>query len=131
GHPLSFADRRPRQPAAGAGGHRLAGGRDDHGAAAPRLAHRGGAVPPREHRFRTRPRDAAQFPRPRRGAGMSSCKALLATAVERPLTRAEGEAAFSILFAGDATPAQMGGFLMALRTRGETVDEYAAAAAVM
>ncbi|PTX02286.1 anthranilate phosphoribosyltransferase [Pararhodobacter aggregans] len=62
---------------------------------------------------------------------MSSFKALIAQAVERPLTRAEAEEAFSILFAGDATPAQMGGFLMTLRTRGETVDEYAAAAAVM
>ena len=62
---------------------------------------------------------------------MSTIKSLIATAVERPLTRAEAEEAFSILFAGDATPAQMGGFLMTLRTRGETVDEYAAAAAVM
>ncbi|GAB1380967.1 anthranilate phosphoribosyltransferase [Pararhodobacter sp.] len=62
---------------------------------------------------------------------MSSFKSLIAQAVERPLTRAEAEEAFSILFAGDATPAQMGGFLMTLRTRGETVDEYAAAAAVM
>ena len=62
---------------------------------------------------------------------MTLLKPLIATAVERPLTRAEAEEAFSILFAGDATPAQMGGFLMTLRTRGETVDEYAAAAAVM
>ena len=62
---------------------------------------------------------------------MNSIKPLIATAVERPLTRAEAEQAFSILFAGDATPAQMGGLLMTLRTRGETVDEYAAAAAVM
>ena len=62
---------------------------------------------------------------------MSGLKPLIAKAVERPLTRAEAEEAFSILFAGDATPAQMGGFLMTLRTRGETVDEYAAAAAVM
>ncbi|WP_127104511.1 anthranilate phosphoribosyltransferase [Pararhodobacter zhoushanensis] len=62
---------------------------------------------------------------------MSSIKPLIATAAERPLTRAEAEQAFSILFAGDATPAQMGGLLMTLRTRGETVDEYAAAAAVM
>ena len=60
-----------------------------------------------------------------------SLKPLIAAACARPLTRAEAEAAFAILFAGDATPAQMGGFLMALRTRGETVDEYAAAAAVM
>jgi anthranilate phosphoribosyltransferase len=58
-------------------------------------------------------------------------KALLAIAPERPLTRAEAETAFGILFEGAATPAQVGGFLMALRTRGETVDEYAAAASVM
>jgi anthranilate phosphoribosyltransferase len=35
------------------------------------------------------------------------------------------------LFEGEATPSQIGGLLMALRTRGETVDEFAAAAAVM
>lgn len=58
-------------------------------------------------------------------------KALIAAAVTRPLTRTEAEDAFAILFGGEATPAQMGGFLMTLRTRGETVDEYAAAAAVM
>jgi len=56
---------------------------------------------------------------------------LIGIAAERPLTRAEAEAAFGALFEGAATPAQMGGFLMALRTRGETVDEYAAAASVM
>jgi anthranilate phosphoribosyltransferase len=58
-------------------------------------------------------------------------KPLIATAIQRPLTRAEAETAFDILFEGEATPAQMGGLLMVLRTRGETVDEYAAAAAVM
>jgi anthranilate phosphoribosyltransferase len=56
---------------------------------------------------------------------------LIALACERPLTRAEAETAFETLFEGAATPAQMGGFLMALRTRGETVDEFAAAAFVM
>ncbi|MCU0900918.1 MAG: anthranilate phosphoribosyltransferase [Cypionkella sp.] len=56
---------------------------------------------------------------------------LIGLAAERPLTRAEAEAAFGALFDGQGTPAQMGGFLMALRTRGETVDEYAAAASVM
>jgi anthranilate phosphoribosyltransferase len=56
---------------------------------------------------------------------------LIGIAAERPLTRAEAEAAFGALFEGQGTPAQMGGFLMALRTRGETVDEYAAAAFVM
>ena len=58
-------------------------------------------------------------------------KPLIGLAAERPLTRAEAELAFSALFDGDATPAQMGGLLMALRTRGETVDEFAAAASVM
>jgi len=58
-------------------------------------------------------------------------KPLIGAAAERPLTRDEAEQAFACLFEGEATPAQMGGFLMALRTRGETVDEFAAAAAVM
>lgn len=58
-------------------------------------------------------------------------RSLIAAAVDRPLTRVEAEEAFTILFEGEATPAQMGGLLMTLRTRGETVDEYAAAAAVM
>lgn len=56
---------------------------------------------------------------------------LIGIAADRPLTPAEAEAAFEALFEGAATPAQMGGFLMALRTRGETVDEIAAAAKVM
>jgi anthranilate phosphoribosyltransferase len=58
-------------------------------------------------------------------------KPLIGAAAERPLTRAEAERAFEILFEGEATPSQIGGLLMALRTRGETVEEYAAAAAVM
>jgi anthranilate phosphoribosyltransferase len=56
---------------------------------------------------------------------------LIGVAADRPLTRAEAERAFGVLFDGAATPSQMGGLLMALRTRGETVDEIAAAAAVM
>lgn len=58
-------------------------------------------------------------------------KPLIGTAADRPLSRAEAEQAFEILFEGAATASQMGGLLMALRTRGETVDEFAAAAAVM
>jgi anthranilate phosphoribosyltransferase len=58
-------------------------------------------------------------------------KPLIGLAAQRPLTREEAEVAFEALFEGEATPAQMGGFLMALRVRGETVEEYAAAASVM
>ena len=58
-------------------------------------------------------------------------KPLINAAADGPLSRAQAEAAFQILFEGEATPSQIGGLLMALRTRGETVDEFAAAAAVM
>ncbi len=58
-------------------------------------------------------------------------KPLIHAAADRPLSRDEAEQAFDILFEGEATPSQIGGFLMALRTRGETVEEYAAAASVM
>ncbi len=58
-------------------------------------------------------------------------KPIIAKAADGPLTRAEAEDAFNIIMEGEATPSQTGGFLMALRTRGETVDEYTAAASVM
>ncbi len=58
-------------------------------------------------------------------------KPLIAAAVDGPLSRDQAETAFGVLFDGEATPSQIGGLLMTLRTRGETVDEYAAAAAVM
>jgi anthranilate phosphoribosyltransferase len=58
-------------------------------------------------------------------------KALIGRAAEGPLNRAQAEVAFTAIMDGDATPAQIGGFLMVLRTRGETVAEYAGAATVM
>ena len=58
-------------------------------------------------------------------------KPLIDAAANGPLSRDQAAQAFEILFDGEATPSQIGGFLMALRTRGETVDEYAAAAHVM
>jgi len=53
------------------------------------------------------------------------------TATGASLSRAEAEQAFDIMMSGNATPAQMGGFLMALRVRGETVEEITGAATVM
>ena len=47
------------------------------------------------------------------------------------LDQGQAEAAFDIIMSGDATPAQIGAFLMALRVRGETVDEITGAARIM
>src|SRR5947209_12021133 len=59
-------------------------------------------------------------------------KALLAHAAQgRSLSESEAEAAFDIIMSGDATPSQMGAFLMALRVRGESVDEITGAARIM
>ncbi|MCP5085599.1 MAG: anthranilate phosphoribosyltransferase [Rhodobacteraceae bacterium] len=60
-----------------------------------------------------------------------SLKPLIYAASEGPLSRAQAVEAFRHLFEGTATPAQMGGLLMAMRARGESVAEYTAAAAVM
>jgi anthranilate phosphoribosyltransferase len=43
----------------------------------------------------------------------------------------QAKAAFDIMMSGDATPSQMGGLLMALRVRGETVDEITGGAMAM
>jgi len=47
------------------------------------------------------------------------------------LSREEATSAFDIMMSGEATPSQIGGFLMALRVRGETVDEIAGAVSSM
>jgi len=59
-------------------------------------------------------------------------KALVQKLVDRlDLTPEEVEGAFEAIFQGEATPAQMGAFLVALRMKGETPAEIAAAATVM
>ncbi|HVA15808.1 MAG TPA: anthranilate phosphoribosyltransferase [Stellaceae bacterium] len=47
------------------------------------------------------------------------------------LTEAESAGAFDVMMSGNATPSQMGAFLMALRLRGETVEEITGAARTM
>lgn len=47
------------------------------------------------------------------------------------LTRAEAAAAFEIMMSGQATPSQIGAILMALRVRGEDVEEIAGAVTTM
>jgi anthranilate phosphoribosyltransferase len=63
---------------------------------------------------------------------MSDLRPLLArVAAGHRLSEAEAEEAFEIIMSGDATPSQMGGLLMGMRVRGETVDEIAGAARIM
>ena len=47
------------------------------------------------------------------------------------LSRDEAARGFDTMMSGEATPSQMGGLLMALRVRGETVDEITGAVTVM
>ena len=47
------------------------------------------------------------------------------------LTREQASAAFDCMMSGEATPSQMGGLLMALALRGETVDEITGAVSAM
>ncbi|MES0127842.1 anthranilate phosphoribosyltransferase [Mesorhizobium sp. M0029] len=63
---------------------------------------------------------------------MSALKTHIAkVATGTGLTFDEAREAFDIIMSGDATPGQIGGFLMALRVRGETVSEISGAVATM
>jgi anthranilate phosphoribosyltransferase len=63
---------------------------------------------------------------------MSDLRPFLArVAAGQRLSEAEAEAAFEIIMSGDATPSQMGGLLMGMRVRGESVDEITGAARIM
>jgi anthranilate phosphoribosyltransferase len=63
---------------------------------------------------------------------MDDFKSIIAkVATGATLTRDESAAAFDRMMSGEATPSQMGGLLMALRVRGETVEEITGAVSAM
>ncbi len=63
---------------------------------------------------------------------MSDLKPLLDhVANGNALSEADATTAFNLLMSGEATSAQIGAFLMALRVRGETVEEITAGARIM
>src|SRR6202158_6588877 len=65
------------------------------------------------------------------GAGMD-LKALIGQAATgATLSREQASMAFDLMMSGEATPSQMGGLPMALRVRGETVDEITGAVSAM
>ena len=65
-------------------------------------------------------------------AALPDFKSLIAHVAQgHALTLAASRQAFDIMMSGNATPAQMGGLLMALRVRGETVEELTGAVMTM
>ncbi|HEY4774542.1 MAG TPA: anthranilate phosphoribosyltransferase [Xanthobacteraceae bacterium] len=63
---------------------------------------------------------------------MVDLKALIGeVATGASLSREQSATAFDLMMSGEATPAQMGGLLMALRVRGETVEEITGAVSAM
>jgi anthranilate phosphoribosyltransferase len=62
---------------------------------------------------------------------MSVTDALRTLVEQRDLSGQQMAAAMHTIMAGEATPAQIGGLLIGLRVKGETVEEIAAAARVM
>jgi anthranilate phosphoribosyltransferase len=63
---------------------------------------------------------------------MVELKAVLAkVASGAAMSRDEAASVFDLMMAGEATPSQMGGLLMGLRVRGETVDEITGAVSAM
>jgi len=63
---------------------------------------------------------------------MDTFKALIGrVATGEALPVEDAETAFNIMMGGNATPSQMGAFLMALRVRGETVEEITGGALAM
>jgi len=63
---------------------------------------------------------------------MSDLKPMIAKVANgTALSRDEARDAFNVMMSGEATPSQIGGLLMALRVRGETVDEITGAVEIM
>jgi anthranilate phosphoribosyltransferase len=62
---------------------------------------------------------------------MDMSSAIKSVMDNRDLTREEMQSVMNTIMTGEATPAQIGGFLIGLRMKGETIDEITAAAQVM
>ncbi len=62
---------------------------------------------------------------------MDMQSAIKAVTEKKDLTREEMSEVMNLIMSGQATDSQIGGFLIGLRMKGETVDEVAAAASVM
>src|SRR5581483_2784348 len=122
---LSLARR--NAPAGRARADRARGRRRSDGRAASRAADRRSAVPSRVGPDAGRSRARTQLPR-----GTAVIQSTIPHLLDgRDLTRDDARAAMNTIMAGEATPAQIAGFLVALRAKGETADEIAGCAEAM
>ena len=106
-------------------------GRD--GRPPPRAAGRGHPVPSRVRAHRTGPRAAQQLPA---AHAMSAAPDLMTRSIDalasgEDLSLEDAAAVLSEIMAGNASEIQIAAFLIALRTKGETVDELAGLARTM
>src|SRR3954470_3131301 len=124
GRPLPLAGR-DRDPGR-ARGHRPRRGRRGDGRPSPRAAGRRRAVSSGVGADPGRAGDGREFP----GAPMIQ-KALQQLLDGRDLSREEAREVMGTIMRGETTPAQIGGFLVALRVKGETADEIAGCAEAM
>src|SRR4029078_9449715 len=101
------------------------GRRRDHGGASSFVERPRSAVPPRIRPHPTGARNRAKLP-PR------MIQAVISKLLDgSQLARSEARAVMNEIMRGEATPAQIGGFLIALRAKGETPDEITGCAEAM
>src|SRR5690606_7365370 len=132
GGPLPLAGGGPGEPAPGPGGVRLDRRRPGDGPAAPALPRLGTPVPPGVGADAPRRVDPVPVPEPGAGGVVLMLVELLHRVIEgHDLTAGEAERAMVEIMAGNATPAQIAGYLVALRIKGETVDEIIGSARAM
>src|SRR6185295_20309298 len=96
----------------------------DHGRPAPQVLRRGRAVPPGVDPHPRGQAAAGELPRPARERRGVTPRAAIARLVEgRHLSEAETAACVEHILRAEVGAAEVAGFLVALRMKGETVDE--------
>src|SRR5882762_930537 len=122
GDPLPLADRQAVERSAGPGCHGVDARRSGHGIAPRQAPDLRCAVPSRVGVDQGRQEDPGQLC-PSGGEGARVIEAIAKLIKCENLTEEEAASAFEVIMRGDATPSQIAGFVVALRIKGETVEE--------